>query len=113
MIILLGLIANLIGTLILAFAMGAYYKWINFSLDAHETFIASVSNGGDVFAITGTDIHRSHTYKSANIWMMIGAFLIVIGFAMQLFVVKDQLRKDVVQPSSPPYSETTMQLPIR
>lgn len=90
MIAIIGLLANLIGTLILALALGKYYKWINNSLDVHELFIDSYSNNKDVIAVTGTDRHRANTYKTAKKWMVLGIIMILLGFALQLWSVIDK-----------------------
>ena len=87
-----GLIANLIGTLILGFAMGTYYKWVNYSLAAYETFMETYAKGGDVLALCGTRVHRNGKYREANKWMILGAALILAGFGMHIYAMINMLK---------------------
>jgi len=83
---LIGIILNLIGTLILAFSAGSFFKWINLSINAHEIFIQTFSAGGNVVNLANTTKHLADSFNSSKKWMIIGVFLVVVGFALQLAV---------------------------
>jgi hypothetical protein len=84
---LIGITLNLIGTIILAFSTGSFFKWIGLSVNAHEIFIQTFASGGNIVNIVNTTKHLTNSFNALKKWMILGLFLIVGGFAMQLAVL--------------------------
>jgi hypothetical protein len=81
----IGLVANIIGTIILAFSLSAYIGSMRLAIDAHELYILSVNNPrGPIYQITGTDVHMKRGKKNATFFSWLGVILVVSGFIFQL-----------------------------
>lgn len=81
----IGLVCNIIGTVILAFSMNSYIRSMRLAIDAHELYILSVNHPTkSVVQVTGTDVHMNRDKKKASIFSWIGVFLVVAGFFCQL-----------------------------
>jgi|694.fasta_scaffold52230_4 hypothetical protein len=82
----IGLCANILGTITLAFSLGAYIRSIRLAIDAHELFILSYlnPNRGPIVQVTGTDIHMNRDKKIASLFSWIGVVLVVVGFCCQI-----------------------------
>ena len=86
-----GISLNLIGTIILAFSTGSFFKWIDLAINAHEIFIQTFSSGGDVVNLANTTKHLSDSFNSSKKWMILGVSLVVVGFSLQLAVFSIKL----------------------
>ena len=84
----LALLLNFIGTIILAFSTGTFFKWISLSLNAHETSIQTMLSNGNILNVSGTTKHLDDTLKKSGIWMILGVLFLVSGFGIQLFLVR-------------------------
>lgn len=81
----IGLIANIIGTIILAFSLSSYIRSIRMAIDAHELFVISHNHPTKpIIQISGTDIHMNRDKKRATLFSWLGVSLVVIGFICQL-----------------------------
>lgn len=84
----IGLIANILGTLILAFSINGYIRSMRLAIDAHELYITSVTTRKThlpVYHVTGTDTHMNRDRKRSGIYSWIGIAFVLIGFALQLY----------------------------
>jgi hypothetical protein len=83
-----GLIANIIGTIILAFSLNGYIKSIRLAIDAHELYILSVNHPNrrlPIYQVTGTDTHMNRDRRRSGIFSWVGLFFVLAGFALQLY----------------------------
>lgn len=83
-----GLIANIIGTIILAFSINGYIKSMRLAIDAHELYILSVTHPNKrlpIVQVTGTDVHMNRDQKRSSSYSWIGIFLVLFGFVTQLY----------------------------
>lgn len=81
----IGLVCNIIGTVILAFSLNSYIRSMRLAIDAHELYILSVNHPTKpVVQVTGTDVHMNRDKKKASIFSWFGVFLVVAGFVSQL-----------------------------
>lgn len=81
----IGLTANIIGTVILAFSLGAYIRSMRLAIDAHELYILSVNHPTrPVVQVTGTDVHMNRDKKIASFFSWLGVILVIGGFVCQL-----------------------------
>lgn len=85
----IGLSANILGTIILAFCLGSYISSMRLAIDGHELFILSLMHPkkGPIIQVTGTDTHMKRDRKRANIFSWIGVTLVVVGFAFQIYAL--------------------------
>ena len=82
----IGLVSNIIGTVVLAFSLNNYIRSMRLAIDAHELYILSVNHPTrPVVQVTGTDVHMNRDKKKATIFSWIGVFLVVAGFVCQLY----------------------------
>ena len=82
-----GLIANILGTLILAFSLNGYIKSMRLAIDAHELFIVSYNHPNKrlpIVQVTGTDVHMNRDRKRSSSFSWVGIFFVVAGFGLQL-----------------------------
>jgi len=82
-----GLIANILGTLILAFSLNGYIKSMRLAIDAHELFIVSYNHPNKklpIVHVTGTDEHMNKDRTRSSRFSWIGIFFVVAGFGLQL-----------------------------
>ena len=82
-----GLIANILGTIILAFSLNGYIKSMRLAIDAHELFIFSFNHPNKklpVVHVTGTDEHMNRDRKISSRFSWVGIFFVVTGFVLQL-----------------------------
>ncbi len=81
----IGLVANIIGTIILAFSLSAYISSIRLAIDAHELYILSVTHPAKpIVRVTGTDVHLNRDEKKSAFFSWLGVILVVVGFICQL-----------------------------
>ncbi|MEJ5266529.1 MAG: hypothetical protein WHW07_01815 [Bacteroidales bacterium] len=82
----IGLCANILGTIILAFSLEAYISSMRLAIDAHELFILSYlnPNRGPIVQVNGTDVHMIRDKKRATLFSWIGIVLVIIGFVCQI-----------------------------
>lgn len=81
----IGLVCNIIGTVILAFSLNNYIRSMRLAIDAHELYILSVNHPTKpVVQVTGTDVHMNRDKKKASFFSRIGVFLVIAGFLFQL-----------------------------
>ena len=82
----IGLSANILGTIILAFSLAAYIRSMRLAIDAHELFILSYlhPSKGPIVQVTGTDIHMNRDKKKASLFSWIGVVLVIVGFICQI-----------------------------
>ncbi len=82
----IGLCANILGTIILAFSLGAYIRSMRLAIDAHELFILSYlhPNRGPIVQVTGTNVHMNRDKKRASLFSWIGVLLVIFGFICQI-----------------------------
>lgn len=82
----IGLVCNIIGTIILAFSLNSYIRSIRLAIDAHELYILSVNHPTrPIIQVTGTNVHMSRDKKKATIISWLGVLLVVAGFICQLY----------------------------
>ncbi|MTH14148.1 hypothetical protein [Flavobacterium sp. LC2016-01] len=81
----IGLITNIVGTIILAFSLNKYIRSIRMAIDAHELFIKSICHPTKpVIQVTGTNSHMNRDKKIAAILSWLGVGLVLLGFIFQL-----------------------------
>jgi hypothetical protein len=81
---LIGLVANLVGTIIATLSGGLYLKLVDASITALEMSVqAWIGQHQIVPVITGLDIHRGKLLRR-RMGIVTGLFLIVAGFLFQL-----------------------------
>jgi hypothetical protein len=82
----IGLFANILGTVILAFSLNNYIRSIRNAINAHEIYIRSVNDPSlPKIVISGTDQHMNRDKKTSNVVTLIGIILVVAGFVFQLY----------------------------
>ena len=82
----IGLFANISGTVILAFSLNNYIRSIRNAINAHDIYIKSVNDPSlPKIIITGTDQHLNRDKKSSNLFTLIGVILVIAGFVFQLY----------------------------
>jgi len=82
----IGLFANISGTVILAFSLNNYIRSIRNAINAHEIYIRSVNDPSlPKIVISGTDQHMNRDKKTSNVVTLIGIILVVAGFVFQLY----------------------------
>lgn len=80
-----GLVANIVGTIILAFSLNSYISSMRLAINAHELFMASFDDPRGTYVVTGTDVHMNKGRKKASFFSWLGVILVVAGFLLQLF----------------------------
>lgn len=80
-----GLIANIAGTVILAFSLNSYIRSMRLAINAHELFMLTFGSPTGTYAFTGTDVHMNRGRKKASFFSWLGIILVVIGFVLQLY----------------------------
>ncbi len=81
----IGLVANIIGTIILAFSLSAYIRSMRLAIDAHELYILSVAHPTKpIVRVTGTVVHLNRDKQKSAHFSWLGVILVVIGFFCQL-----------------------------
>jgi len=81
----IGLISNIVGTLILAFSLSSYISSMRLAIDGHELYILSVNHPTlPVQQVTGTNIHMDRDKKKTSVYSWIGVVFVIGGFAFQL-----------------------------
>ena len=81
----IGLVANIIGTIILAFSLSAYISSMRLAIDAHELYILSINHSTlPIAQVTGTNNHLNRDKKKSVIFSWLGVVLVVVGFICQL-----------------------------
>jgi len=81
----IGLLSNIIGTVILAFSLNNYIRSIRIAIDAHELYIRSSIHPNQHFVhVVGTDVHMNRDKKIASKCSWVGVFLVILGFLCQL-----------------------------
>jgi len=83
----IGLSANILGTIILALDVKAFFRIVKTTLDAHQIFIDSWMSNGNVYGVTGMDKHLDGQSLKSSFWTVIGLGLNVLGFVFQLLGV--------------------------
>ena len=84
----IGLTANIIGTIILAFSLSSYIRSMRLAIDGHELYILSVNHPDKrkpIVQVTGTDTHMERDRKRSGTLSWIGIFFVIAGFVMQLW----------------------------
>lgn len=80
-----GLVSNIVGTIILAFSLSKYIRSMRMAIDAHELYITSVNNTrGPIVKVTGTEVHMNRDEKYASFFSWLGVILVALGFICQL-----------------------------
>jgi hypothetical protein len=81
----IGLVSNILGTIILAFSLSAYISSMRLAIDGHELFIMSYFNPNrPIVQVTGTDVHMNRDKKKSSFFSLLGVVLVVLGFVCQL-----------------------------
>ena len=85
----IGLISNIVGTIILAFSINAYIGGLLIMLTGHEVTLLSMLNTQrkPVVQFTGTDTHVERGRKTSQKLLIIGLLMVVAGFAFELAAV--------------------------
>jgi hypothetical protein len=66
----IGLVCNIIGTVILAFSLNNYIRSMRLAIDAHELYILSVNHPTKpVVQVTGTDFHMNRDKKKRQYFL--------------------------------------------
>ncbi len=79
-----GLVANIVGTVILAFSLNSYISSMRLAIDAHDLFVSTFDDSRGIIQVTGTDVHMNRGRKNASIFSWLGVALVVTGFILQL-----------------------------
>ena len=80
-----GLVANIIETIILAFSINGYIKSMRLAIDGHELFIISyLQPPKPIVQVTGTDIHMNKDKRIYSMLSWIGVIFVIGGFICQL-----------------------------
>jgi len=81
----IGLVSNILGTIILAFSLSGYISSLRLAVDAHELFIISLNHPTKpIVQVTGTNVHMNRDKKKSTIFSWFGVLFIVLGFVFQL-----------------------------
>lgn len=80
----IGLVLNIIGTIILAFSLNAFLNAVKLSLKAVEIERLSKISHKPRLIITGTDNHLTKGEKKSNALLKFGITLVILGFILQL-----------------------------
>ena len=81
---LIGLVLNLVGTVIVCFSAGSLMTRIHTALMAHQTTLeAYLSGRRDIPLFTGLDEGRGDELKRSESRLRGGLWLIVVGFVLQ------------------------------
>ncbi len=81
----IGLFANIVGTVILAISLSSYIRSMRLAIDAHELYILSVNHPTKpIVVMTGTDVHMDRDKKKSNFLSWLGIVLVIGGFVSQL-----------------------------
>jgi hypothetical protein len=81
---LIGLVLNLIGTIVVCFSAGSLLTQIHTALMAHQvTLEADLGGHRAVPVFTGLDEGRAKELKLTNTRLRIGLWIIVVGFVLQ------------------------------
>ena len=82
---LVGLILNLIGTVIVSFSAGSLFTRIHTALMAHQLTIESMLNRqqAEIPLFHGLEKGRAEEVKKADQKLVIGLVIIVVGFVLQ------------------------------
>jgi len=81
----IGLVLNILGTIILAFSLSGYINSLRMAIDAHEIFITSLNHPSKpVVQVTGTDVHMNKDQKKSTVLLWVGVLIVVLGFFCQL-----------------------------
>lgn len=84
----IGLSANIIGTIILSFSISGYIRSMRIAIDAHELYIISQNHPTlPPVQVTGTDWHMNRDKKWSTFFTTIGVIFVLFGFAFQLFAL--------------------------
>lgn len=83
----IGLSANILGTIILAKDVKEFFRIVKMTLNAHQIFIDTWMNNGNVYGITGMDKHLERQSLKSSFWTVVGLSLNVLGFVFQLLGV--------------------------
>ena len=75
---------GLLGAIFIAVSITRFIKSVRTAITAHELFIETLTSGGDITQIAGTDIHVMKGAKKAGKLTNIGIILLVIAFLLQL-----------------------------
>lgn len=89
----IGLCANILGTVLLAFSLGVYINLLQLTINAHELFIASYSDiTKPTIRINSADFQMYKDKKRASLFVWIGLVFIILGYSLQIgvyFYVKE------------------------
>jgi hypothetical protein len=81
----IGLILNILGTIILAFSLTAFLKAIKLSLNAIELErLSEIHPTKPSLKVTGTDVHVKNGERKSNFLLWLGIILVILGFIFQL-----------------------------
>lgn len=81
----IGLLSNIIGSIILAFSLGSYISSLRLAIDAHELQLLSILNPNKpLIQVTGVDVHLNRDNKLSNIKTWVGVILLIGGFIIQI-----------------------------
>lgn len=80
----IGLIFNTIGSIVLAYSLSKTINMLDVSITALEHFKDSVTDGGDIVSFRGLETHRKNGFRNSKLLTLIGLFLIISGFVLQL-----------------------------
>jgi len=93
MITFIGLLLNLIGTLIVSVAANTYMLCVHTALLAQElTTQANLSNSQVVPVFTGLEQSREKELKKSSIWVRVGLWIIAVGFVLQVIPLWPELK---------------------
>jgi hypothetical protein len=84
MIAFIGLILNLLGTLIVSVAANTYMVCVHTALLAQELTTQSHLGSSRVVPVfTGLEKNREKELKKSSTWVRVGLFIIAVGFVLQ------------------------------
>lgn len=82
-----GLILNTIGSIILAISLTKTLQMFDVSIRALEIFKDSILGGGNVVSIENLNKKRSNAKKNDRNYLVIGLFMVIVGFILQLLAL--------------------------
>jgi hypothetical protein len=82
---LIGLVLNIVGTVIVSISGGGLLRSFHTSLMATETTLAAyLSNQRDIPLFTGLDSTREKQMNAGQKWLTFGLIIVVLGFILQV-----------------------------
>lgn len=80
---LIGLMAGLIGSVLLAVSLGRFVKIVVAAVTGHEVSIATLAGRGNGYVFEGFDQHLQRAARWSSLLTLLGLILLVASFTLQ------------------------------